>query len=350
MEGIHNLIYFDNNATTRLDERVEQAMQTAGNADAAALRQESAMRMAQLIHCKPGELFFTTGITPAIHLLIENSYEAYRHKGRHIITSQTEHAEVLKALEKLSVLGAEITYLGVDREGLVDADALKAAIRNDTSQVIIMTANNQTGVIQPIERIAEICKQHGIFFFSDASQYVGKLRCDVQELGVDALVFGSHKMHGPKEIGVLYIKEDTLLCKMMREKKHHEILLPAALLAGFAKAAEICEQDRWENSAHVSKLKNYFEHQLLDVEGLRINGSTRHRLYNTSNLTFPAKMQVASLAGQFKFMHYNSHTFYVLKAMGVAEEELPNSFRFSFGKYNTLDEVKLLVEKIMALS
>lgn len=350
MEGIHNLIYFDNNATTRMDERVEQAMQAAGTSDVAALRQESAIRMAQLIHCKPNELFFTTGITPAIHLLIENSYEAYSHKGQHIITSQIEHAEVLKALERLKLQGAEITYLGVDREGLVDADALEAAIRPDTSQVIIMTANNQTGVIQPIERIAEICKRHGIFFFSDASQYVGKMRCDVQELGVDALVFGSHKMHGPKEISVLYVKEDTLLYSRMREKSYHDIILPSALLAGFAKSAEICEQDRWENSAHISKLRSYFEHQLLDIEGLRINGSTRHRLYNTSNLTFPAKMQIASLADQFKFMLYNSANFYVLKAMGAADEELPNSFRFSFGKYNTLDEVKLLVEKIMAIS
>jgi cysteine desulfurase len=209
-----------------------------------------------------------------------------------------------------------------------------------------MAANNETGVIQPIEKIAEICKEKNILFFSDASQYAGKLRCDVKDLGMHALAFGAHKMYGPQGIGLLYADEKHAeLLDFIRQNYRPE--LTAAQIAGFGKAAEIASQNYWEDSAHISKLKNYFEHQLLDIEGFRINGSTRYRLYNTSNVTFPSTKNVAELLNRYDFAENIKKPSHVLKNMGLSDEEIKNSFRFSFGKYNTLEEVKLLVEELL---
>lgn len=376
MVMINNLIYFDNNATTKVDKEVIETIvpffdQNYGNAAsklhafgwvAQASVETATKQIAHLINCEESEIIFTSGATESINLALKGIFEAYKSKGNHIITCKTEHKAVLDTCLYLEGQGAEITYLDVDKEGLIDPVELKDAIKPTTILVSIMAANNETGVIQPIEKIAEICNDKDVLFFCDATQFVGKERCDVAELGIHCMAFSAHKMYGPKGIGALYIRRKNPRVNLIEQinggghqngKRSGTLNVP--LIAGFGKAAELFEQNFWDIGSHVSKLKNYFEHQLLDIEDLRINGSTKHRLYNTSNLTFPQTKKITSLLNKFAFSSgsacasANPEPSHVLTAMGLSEEEIKNSFRFSFGKNNTLDEVKLLVEEIKKL-
>lgn len=376
MVMINNLIYFDNNATTKVDKEVIETIipffdQNYGNAAsklhafgwvAQASVETATKQIAHLINCEESEIIFTSGATESINLALKGIFEAYKSKGNHIITCKTEHKAVLDTCLYLKGHGAEITYLDVDKEGLIDPEELKDAIKPTTILVSIMAANNETGVIQPIEKIAEICNDKDVLFFCDATQFVGKERCDVAELGIHCMAFSAHKIYGPKGIGALYVRRKNPRVNLIEQinggghqngKRSGTLNVP--LIAGFGKAAELFEQNFWDIGSHVSKIKNYFEHQLLDIEGLRINGSTKHRLYNTSNLTFPQTKKITSLLNKFAFSSgsacasSNPEPSYVLTAMGLSEEEIKNSFRFSFGKNNTLDEVKLLVEEIKKL-
>ncbi|MCE3229560.1 MAG: iscS [Bacteroidetes bacterium] len=373
---INNLIYFDNNATTRVHEEVVKTMlpyfsENYGNSSsrlhpfgwiAQAAVEKANEQVAKMINCETSEIIFTSGATESVNLAIKGIYEAYASKGNHIITCKTEHKAVLDVCDYLSTKGAEITYLNVDREGIIDLEELRASIKPTTILVSVMAANNETGVIQPIERIAEICNEHKIIFFSDATQYVGKERCDVKELGVHSMAFSAHKFYGPKGIGALYIKRKDPRVNVISQihggghqynKRSGTLNVP--LIAGFGKAAELFTENYWDNSTYVSKLKNYFEHQLLDIDRLRINGSTRSRLYNTSNLSFPPSIKIISLLNKFAFSSGSACTSgtsepsHVLKAMGLSDEEVKNSFRFSFGVYNTMEEVKAIVEEIKKL-
>lgn len=371
------LIYFDNNATTRVSDEVLEAMlpyfkENYGNAasrlhafgwvaDAAVER--ATQQVADLIQCAPNELIFTSGATEAVNLAIKGIYEAYQSKGNHVISCATEHKAVLDTCRYLEQhRGAKITLLGVDREGLIDPDELKKAIRPETILVSVMAANNETGVKQPLEQISEICHGHGVFFFCDGTQLVGKERVDVKELGMDALVLSAHKFYGPKGSGALYLSQKNPKIKLIEQINgggHQSGLRSGTLnvpgIVGLGKAAELAASAYWDDSVHISKLKNYFEHQLLDLDGLRINGSTRYRLYTTSNITFPKNKNVASLLIRFAFSSGSacssgsSEPSHVLSAMGLDKEEIKNSFRFSFGKLNTLEEVEKLVGEIMSL-
>jgi cysteine desulfurase len=376
MVMINNLIYFDNNATTKVDKEVIETIvpffdQNYGNAAsklhafgwvAQASVETATKQIAHLINCEESEIIFTSGATESINLALKGIFEAYKSKGNHIITCKTEHKAVLDTCLYLEGQGAEITYLDVDKEGLIDPVELMDAIKPTTILVSIMAANNETGVIQPIEKIAEICNDKDVLLFCDATQFVGKERCDVAELGIHCMAFSAHKMYGPKGIGALYVRRKNPRVNLIEQinggghqngKRSGTLNVP--LIAGFGKAAELFEQNFWDIGSHVSKLKNYFEHQLLDIEDLRINGSTKHRLYNTSNLTFPQTKKITSLLNKFAFSSgsacasANPEPSHVLTAMGLSEEEIKNSFRFSFGKNNTLDEVKLLVEEIKKL-
>jgi cysteine desulfurase len=348
MERISNLIYFNNNRTTALDDLVKETMHEYQSQTLTTDSQlkKAKQQVGELINASPSEILFTSGTTESLNLSLKAAFHLNKQRGKHLITQVTEHFAVLNCLKELELEGAEVTVLGVDREGLIDPEALRLAIKPDTILVSLLAANNETGVIQPIERLAEICAEKDLLFISDASQFVGKVRCDAKDFGFSGLAFGAHKMYGPEGIGVLYLNE-----KHKNLMKHisqtYSSGLNASQIMGLGKAAELSEQTYWENSTHVSKLKTYLEHQLLDIEGLRINGSTRHRLYNTSNLTFPNPEKVIALQTQFDFANNLKKPSYVLKSMGLDDDENKNSFRFSFGKYNTLDEVKLLVESIL---
>lgn len=372
-----NLIYFDNNATTQVDEKVVEAMlpyfrENYGNSAsrmhafgwvAEAAVEKATQQLADLINCAPGELIFTSGATESVNLAIKGIYEAYQNKGNHIITCSAEHKAVLDTCENLiKNEAAEITYLPVDKEGLIDIEQLQAAIKPTTVLVCIMAANNETGVIQPLEKIAELCDKNGVLFFSDGTQFVGKERCDVKELGIHAMALSAHKFYGPKGVGALYISASNPRVNVAEQinggghqnaKRSGTLNVPG--IVGLGQAAELSMQKYWDRSTHISKLKNHFEHQLLDISDLRINGSTRHRLYNTSNIYFPASKPVSKLSSKFAFSSGSACSSssaapsHVLTAMGLKAEEIKSSFRFSFGKNNTLDEVNALLEAIAKL-
>lgn len=368
-----SIIYFDNNATTKVDERVLEAMlpyfsQHYGNASsklheagwiADAAVEKARQQVANLIGAEPSEIIFTSGATESVNTALKGIFQAYKTKGNHIITVATEHKAVLDTCEYLKEEGAEITYLNVDREGLIDLDELKSAIKPTTILISAMAANNETGVIQPLEEISAIAKEHKIIFFSDATQFVGKSLLDVSDLGIGCLSLSAHKFFGPKGIGALYIRRKnprvnlvSLLHGGAQENNHRAGTLNVPLIVGLGKACEIAKQEMWDINTEVSKLRAYFEHQLLDMEGLRINGSTRFRLYNTSNITFPSSLSIQPLLKKYAFSSGSACTTgtnepsHVLKAMGISDVDIKNSFRFSFSKNNNLDEVKLLVKDL----
>lgn len=348
MNRISNLIYLDYNKTSPPDPRVLECMMAYADEKEpdGQLIAKTDQQLGELLNADPPELLYTSGATESIQLVIKSVYEKYNHRGSHLITCLSEHPAVLKCHVELEKQGAEVSYIGVDREGIIDLQVLRSAIKPETILVSIMAVNNETGVMQPIEEIAELCAEHGIFFFCDASLFAGKLRCDTKELGLTALALSAHKMYGPQDIGLLYI-QDTHKDLMEYIRKTYNYRPRAKQLAGFGKAAEISMYDYWENSAHISKLKNYLEHQVLDIPELRINGSTKNRLYTTSNLQIPDLKKMHSLKEKFDFADNLSNTSHVLKAMGLTDEEIKHSFRFSFGKDNTLEDVKLLVKEIL---
>ena len=367
--------YFDNNATTKVDERVLETMlpyfsEYYGNASsklhefgwiAEAAVEKARKQTAELIGAEPSEIIFTSGATEGANMAIKGIFKAYRSKGQHIITVSTEHKAVLDTCDYLEEYeGAEVTYLNVDKEGLIDPDQLRAAIKPTTVLISVMAANNETGVIQPIERISALAKEHKIIFFSDATQYAGKVQMDVKELGIDCLCFSAHKFYGPKGIGALYLRRKdprvnlvSLIHGGSQENKHRAGPLNVPLIVGLGKACEIAQKEMWDNNMEVSRLRAYFEHQILELEGLRINGSTKYRLYNTSHVTFPSSLNIRPLLNKFAFSSGSACTSgtnepsHVLSAMQIDEAGIRNSFRFSFGKYNTLEEVKLLIKSIL---
>jgi cysteine desulfurase len=351
MNSKNNIIYFNTNRSTRADEAVLKSMTSFHEKplpDREKALMDATQSMCRLLNCDASELLFTKGTTESIELALNAAFELNRERKPHFITTVTEHPAVTNTCKQLASKGAEITFLKVNPEGLIDVAELERSIQPNTVLVSIMATNNETGVIQALEDISGVCKKNGLLFFSDASQYVGKMRTDMDDLGMDMLAFGAHKMYGPEAIGCLYVKKNASDVFEQIRKKYSNDLKPS-LIIGFGMAAELFIKNYWELNTHISKLKNYFEHQLLDIEGLRINGTTRHRLYNTSNLTFPETYPVHRLLTEFDFAHNQNKPSHVLQAMGLAPDEIKNSYRFSFGKNNTLDEVKLVVEKIKSL-
>lgn len=371
-----DLIYLDNNATTKMDERVLEAMlpfftKNYGNAssklhaygwEAEAAVDKAREQVAGLIGAEPNEIVFTGGATESINMALYGIYRAYKTKGNHIITVKTEHKAVLDTCRFLEEQeGAEITYLNVDKEGLISIDDLQKSIRPDTVLISIMAANNETGVIQPIEQIGEIAREHKVLFFSDTTQYIGKMLLDVSETPIDVLCLSAHKMHGPKGVGAIYLKRKNPRVSCLpfiygggQESGRRAGTLNVPGIVGLGMCAQLAKGEIWETNTHVSKIRAYLEHQLLEIPGLRINGSTRTRLYNTSNITFPEGIKIKELLKTYAFSSGSACTSgsgelsHVLRAMGLADEEIKNSYRFSFSKYNTLDEVKSLVLHLMS--
>lgn len=366
-----NTIYFDNNATTRVDDEVIESMipyfTTSYGNPASTLHpfgwevseriKLETEKIANIINCDPGEIVYTSGATQAINVYLKCLVSHVKNKIPHIISCLTEHPAVIDTLNFLRESNkAEITYLGVDREGRIDLQELEANIKPTTEVVCIMAANNETGVLQDIVTIGEICNERGIKFFTDATQFVGKMKLDLSEVFADGVAFSAHKFHGPKGIGVLRVKNEKNLENQMAFQHggwKQKGLLAGTLnvpgIIGLAKAMEIFDRDYWEINSFVSKIKNQFEHQLLDIPELRINGSTRYRIYNTSNITFPSGINLRKAVMKFAFSSGSACASksdapsHVLKSMGVPERDIKNSFRFSFSKYNSEEEVKEFV-------
>jgi len=375
------MVYFDYNSTTPVSEEVLKAMlpyftKDFGNSSSAthpfgwkaqAAVENAREQVAQFINAEASEIIFTSGATEAINLAIKGIYKAYQSKGSHIITCKTEHKAVLDVCNYLEEYeGAKITYLNVDFEGRIDLDELNEAFTQQTILVSIMAANNETGVIQDIVKIAAITHQHDAILFSDTTQMAGKLALDVNDLGIDACCISGHKLYAPKGVGALYLRRKNPRVSIIpllhgggheNGKRSGSLNVPGIVALG--KACEIANKNYWDDSTEVSKLRAYLEHQLLEIPNLRINGSTRYRLYNTSNLYFPLLKDGTSLFLVIKNQYAvslgsscnssNNQPSHVLKAMGINDQDARNCIRFSFGNKSQKEDVVKLCELILSL-
>ena len=368
-------IYLDYNSTTPVDPQVLEAMlpyfsEKFGNAashthawgwTAAAVVDKARQEIAELINAGPEEIIFTSGATEAINLAMRGVMEVYAVKGKHLLVAATEHKAVLDTAVDLQRAGAEVEYLPVNREGLIDVTTLEQKIRPDTVLVCVMMANNETGTIQPVEEIARICKAKETIFFSDTTQAIGKTRVDVQELGLPLCTISAHKLYGPKGIGALFVRRKDPRVKLVAEITgggHERGLRSGTLnvpgIAGFGMAARLAKRNTWDYGIHTSKWRTILEQQLTEDGRGFINGSIRSRIPNTTNITFPG-VKAETLIRQIPEIGISMGSAcssalpepsHVLKAMGLSNEEIFSSVRISLGKDTGEEEIREAILRI----
>lgn len=369
-------IYLDNNATTPADPRVVQAMlpyftQYFGNAasrthaygwQAAEAVDIARQQVATLIGAEAQEIVFTSGATEAINLALKGVYEAYTAKGNHIITVATEHKAVLDTCKHLEKLGADITYLPVNSEGMTDLAQLEAVIKPATVAIAVMYANNETGVIQPVKQIGAIAKKHNVLFFCDAAQAVGKVPVNVVEDGIDILSLSGHKIYGPKGVGALYVRRKNPRVRLIAQVDgggHERGLRSGTLnvpgIVGLGKACETAGLAMPEESLRVSALRDKLQNALLQLPGTSVNGSITSRLPGTCNISFSgaeAEVLMTRLAKDIAVSSGSACTSavmepsYVLKAMGLPDELAYSSLRFGLGRFTTEEEIDYAISHI----
>ena len=366
-----NITYLDYNSTTPIDPRALEAMlpffkdNFANSSSTHHFGQsinekvkEAREQIANFINAESNELIFTSGATEAINIAIKGIAESYSNKGKHIITVSTEHKAVLDTCKDLERRGFEITYLPVQTNGLIDFDELQKAIRTDTILVTVMYVNNETGVIQPIKEIAKLAHEKGALFMTDATQAVGKIEIDVNDLGIDLLCFSGHKMYAPKGIGALYVRNKTKLAPQIHGGGHEQGLRSGTLnvpgIIALARACEICSEEMALNKRSISILRDKLETELLKLPNTSINGSSENRIYTTTNICF--KGQDANvLIGRMKNIAVSNGSAcssavvepsHVLKAMGLNDDYAFASLRFSLGKFNTIEDIETVMQKI----
>ena len=372
-------VYLDNNSTTPCDPRVVDTMvpyfyQKHGNSasrnhpfgwEAEEGVDYAREQIAALLKVDPKEIIFTSGATESDNLAIKGVFEMYRAKGNHIITVTTEHKAVLDTCDKLTEAGAEITYLKVSEDGLIDLAELEAAIKPTTILVSVMWANNETGVIQPMKEIGDICEKHGVLFMSDATQAVGKIPTYPKEIGVHLMAWTSHKMYGPKGVGALYVSRKSPRVKVTAQMDgggHERGMRSGTLnvpgIVGFGKAAEIARLEMHSDAERLSKLRDKLERELTSrLEECYINGNVDHRMPHVTNISFK------HVEGEGLMMTFNQNIAvssgsactsaslepsYVLVALGLGDDLAHSSIRFSLGRFTTEEEVDFAVEKLVA--
>lgn len=369
-------IYMDNNATTPMDPRVLEAMlpyftQHFGNAASRnhpfGWQAEEAVdyareQVAKLIGADPKEIIFTSGATEGDNLGIKGIFEMYASKGNHIITATTEHKAVLDTCKHIEKLGGEVTYLEVKENGLIDLAELEAAIKPTTILISIMYANNEIGVVQPIKEITTIAKKHGVLFFTDATQAVGKIPVDVLKDGIDLMTFTGHKMYGPKGIGALYVRRKNPRVKVTAQMDgggHERGMRSGTLnvpgIVGFGKACEICRLEMETDTARVSVLRDKLETELMKLEEAYINGTPDSRLPHVTNISFKHVEGEGLLMGFNKNIALSSGSActsaslepsYVLKALGLGDDLAHSSLRFGLSRFTTEEEVDYTIKAI----
>jgi cysteine desulfurase len=371
-------IYLDNNATTPMDPGVLEAMmpyflEHFGNASSRnhsfGWEAEEAVdyargQVAKLIGADPKEIIFTSGATESDNLALKGVYEMYASKGNHIITVITEHKAVLDSCNHIEKLGGDVTYLGVQKNGLINLKELEAAMRPSTILVAIMYANNETGVIQPVQEISAIAKKHGALFFTDATQAVGKIEVDVNKDGIDLMSFSAHKMYGPKGVGALYVRRKNPRVKVTAQMDgggHERTMRSGTLnvpgIAGFGKACELCRLGMEKDSTQMSKLRDKLETELLKLKETFVNGSKEYRLPHVSNICFKYLEGEALIMGLNKNIAVSSGSActsaslepsYVLKSMGLNDEMAHSSLRFALSRFTTEEEIDYTIEQVKA--
>jgi cysteine desulfurase len=370
-------IYMDNHATTPTDPRVLDAMlpyftEKFGNA---ASRNHSfgwageeaietaRAQVASLIGATPKEIIFTSGATESDNLMIKGVAEMYREKGNHIITQAIEHKAVLDTCKRLEKYGYEVTYLPVQKDGRVDPEEVRKAITPKTILITVMYANNEIGSINPIMEIGKIAKEHGIIFAVDGVQAVGKIPVDVQKDNIDLLAISAHKIYGPKGVGALYVRRRNPRVQLSaiidgggHERGMRSGTLNVTGIIGLGKACEIAQQEMGQEAERLRALRDRLKAGLeAKLDEVFINGSWEHRLPNNLNMSF------AYVEGESLLMGINDiavssgsactsatlEPSYVLKALGVGEDLAHTSIRFGLGRFNTVEEVDYVIEKMV---
>lgn len=368
---MNDLVYLDNNSTTKIDPHVLDAMMpylTDEYANASSKHKfgtsvNEAVRkarrsVAELIGAEADEIIFTAGATEAINIAIKGVAESYVNKGNHIITVQTEHRAVLDVCRYLETRGFEIDYLPVEKDGLLNLEVLKKALRPATILVSVMFVNNEIGVIQPIEEIADIVHKNDALFMSDATQAVGKLPLDVKDLDIDLISFSGHKFYGPKGVGGLYVNNKVKISPLIhgggQERGIRSGTLNVPGIVGLGKACEIAKNDMEDDINRIKELRDHLEEELLKIEDTFVNGNREGRLYNVTNICFKnndidtlmTRLNNITVSNASACNSSSIEPSHVLKALGLSDKESFSSIRFSLGKYNTREEVNYALNRI----
>lgn len=356
--------YLDTAATTKVDDRVLEVMtpyftEIFGNASSSHAFGKKANHaiekarssVAALINADSDEIIFTSGSTESINLALKGYVEANYEKGNHIITLRTEHKAVLSTCEYLETKGVEVTYLNVDKYGQISLEELKNAIRVDTLLVCVMLVNNETGIIQPIEKIGEIVKNSNAKFFCDATQGIGKFEIDVEKNHIDMLCFSGHKINAPKGIGVLYKKDRIELTPLIhgggQEKGLRGGTYNTALIAGLGKAVEIIEDEHIDTERKLRLLNDFAIQELKKINGLKILGKKNLRTNNIINVYIPkinadiflSKITTVALSNGSACTSEIIEESHVLKAMGITASQSQHHLRLSFDKFTTMEDI-----------
>jgi len=371
-------IYLDYNATTPVAPEVLECMlpffsKTYGNAasrshvfgweaeDAVSRARE---QIAALLEAEPQEIIFTSGATESVNLGIKGMFEGLKRQGDHVVTVSTEHKAVLDTCKHVESLGGQVTFLPVDPGGMINLDQFEASFTNKTILVSIMFVNNETGVIQPLEEIAEICHSHKVILMSDATQAAGKIKTIPASLKIGMMAFSSHKMYGPKGVGALYVNRDLqhVLAEQMNGGGHERGLRSGTLnvtgIVGFGKAAQIAREKMAEDQSRLFHLRDLLEKGLMDkITGIRHNTRKTDRIYQTSNLYIEgveSEQLLLALGNHVAISSGSACTSaevlpsHVLINMGMTDDRAMSSIRISLGRPTTEQDIKTTIQKMTA--
>ena len=370
-------VYLDNNATTKVDEEVVKAMipyfseyygnpfslHLFGNETGLAVTQ-ARQTIADILKAKPNEIIFTASGSEADNLAIRGIAKAYKHRGKHIITSTIEHPAVKNTFMDLMEDGFEITMVPVDENGVMIMDEFKKALREDTILVSVMHANNEVGSFQPIEEIAKITKERKIIFHVDAVQTMGKVEIYPEKMGIDLLSFSGHKFHAPKGIGVLYKRDGVRLARIItggnQEGKRRPGTSNVPYIVGLAKALEMAVSNMKEEWNREETLRNYFEDEVSKrIPEIKINGKGARRLPGTSSITFKylegesmllnLSLKGIAVSSGSACSSDSLQPSHVLLAMGIPAEYAHGTLRFSLSKYTTKEEIDYTIESLVEI-
>jgi len=378
--SLDDAVYLDHHATTPVDKRVAEEIQpyfteNFGNpasddhlygAKAKEGVEEARERISEVINCRREEIVFTSGATESDNLAVKGvaEYAQRKNKGSHIITGETEHEAVIEACEVLENKGFDVTYLPVDKHGLMNPEELKESIQDDTLLISIMAANNEIGTIAPLKEIGEIAKDNQIFFHTDAVQAMGYTPIDVEEMGIDLMSISAHKIYGPKGIGALYVRRRNPKVKLEplihgggHERGWRSGTLNVPSIVGLGKAVELAEKEREERIEHVEELTSYMWDQFSEeLDDVVLNGHPEKRLPNNLNVSFLGvenKALVQNLQPEIAVSAGSACTTgkveasHVLQALGGDEERWHSAVRFGLGKDNTREEIEYATEQVI---
>jgi cysteine desulfurase len=365
-------IYLDHNATTPVHSEVLEEMlpylkEKFGNAssihsfgrEAKVALEDAREKVAKLFNCAPSEIYFTSGGTESDNLAIKGVAFANRRKGKHIITSSIEHHAVLESCKYLQKEGFEITFLPVDKYGFVDPDEFGKNIRNDTILVSIMHTNNEIGTIQPLNELANITKEKGVYFHTDAVQSAGKIPLDTEKIPIDLASISGHKIYGPKGVGAIYIRKGVRITPLAHGG-HHERSRRAGTenipgIVGLGKAAEIALRDMEDQYRHLKSLTEAFFKKLHEkIVDISLNGHSEKRIPSTLNISFKGvegesiilslDMKGVAVASGSACTSGSLEPSHVLSALGIDPAIAQSSIRFGFGRGNTMEDVDYVCE------